>query len=104
MSKNLLQRIAFAGVAIPLTILIIWQGGWVLAALLAVLGGLGTREVYALARHQGVAALTPPGYLAAAAIPPAPHWARGSELHWAGSLMLAGALRLRAVLGARPSA
>ena len=53
MSKNLLQRIAFAGVAIPLTVLIIWQGGWLLAALLAVLGVLGAREVYDLARRQG---------------------------------------------------
>src|SRR5258708_19972552 len=79
MSKNLLQRIAFAGVAIPLTILIIWQGGWLLAALLAVVGVLGTREVYGLAQRQGVAALTAPGYLAAAAIPLATYWANGSQ-------------------------
>src|SRR5260370_11741450 len=104
MFKNRLERHAFAGVAIPLTILIIWQGGWVLAALLAVLGVLGTREVYSLARRQGVAALTSPGYLAAAAIPLATYWARGSELHWAESLIFAGALWLMLVLGAALSA
>src|SRR5258708_18056888 len=100
MSKNLLQRIAFAGVAIPLTILIIWQGGWLLAALLAVVGVLGTREVYGLAQRQGVAALTAPGYLAAAAIPLATYWAKGSELPWAEPAMFAGALWLMLVLGA----
>jgi phosphatidate cytidylyltransferase len=100
MSKNLLQRIAFAAVAIPLTIVIIWQGGWLLAALLAVLGVLGTREVYDLARRQGVAALTSPGYLAAAAIPLATYWAKGSEQHWAEPAIFAGGLWLLLVLGA----
>ena len=100
MSKNLLHRIAFAGVAIPLTILIIWQGGWLLAALLAVLGVLGTREVYDLARRQGVAALAAPGYLAAAMIPLATYWAKGSELHWAEPAIFAGAVWLMLVLGA----
>ena len=100
MSKNLLQRIAFAGVAIPSTILIIWQGGWLLAALLAVLGVLGTHEVYNLARRQGVAALAEPGYLAAAMIPLATYWAKGSELHWAEPAIFAGALWMLLVLGA----
>ena len=100
MSKNLIQRIAFAGVAIPLTVLAIWWGGWVLAALLAILGVLGTREVYDLARRQGVAALTLPGYAAAAAIPLATYWAKGSELHWAEPAIFAGALWLLLVLAA----
>src|SRR5258707_8083035 len=100
MSKNLMQRIAFAGVAIPLAILIIWQGGWLLAALLAVLGVLGTREVYDLARRQGVAPLTSPGYLAAAMIPLATYWAKGSELHWAEPAIFAGAMWMLLVLGA----
>jgi phosphatidate cytidylyltransferase len=100
MSNNLLKRIAFAGVAIPLTILIIWQGGWLLAALLALLGVLGTREVYDLARRQGVAALTSPGYLAAAMIPLATYWAKGSELHWAEPAIFAGAMWMLLVLGA----
>jgi phosphatidate cytidylyltransferase len=100
MSKNLMQRIAFACVAIPFTVLAIWWGGWVLAVLLAVLGVLGTREVYDLARRQGVAALASPGYAAAAAIPLATYWAKGSELHWAEPAIFAGALWLLLVLGA----
>jgi CDP-diglyceride synthetase len=100
MSKNLLQRIAFACVAIPSAVLIIWQGGWLLAALLAVLGVLGTREIYDLARRQGVAPLASTGYLAAAMIPIATYWAKGSDLHWAEPAIFAGAMWLLLVLGA----
>ena len=98
MSKNLLQRIAFAGVAIPLTVLILWQGGWLLALLLAVLGALGTREVYDLARRQGVLPLAWTGYGAALAIPIATFWAKGSELHWAEPAIFAGAMWLLLIL------
>lgn len=69
MSKNLVARIAFAVVAIPAAVLIIYEGDWTLAAALAVLGVLGTREVYDLARKQGITPLAPLGYLAAAGIP-----------------------------------
>jgi CDP-diglyceride synthetase len=44
-SKNLAQRIIVAAIAIPLVVGLIWLGGWPLAATLAVLGVLGTREV-----------------------------------------------------------
>ena len=100
MSKNLLQRIAFAGVAIPLTVLIIWQGGWLLAVLLGALGVLGTREVYDLARRQGVPPLSWFGYGAALTIPLATFWAKGSELHWAEPAIFAGAMWLLLVLAA----
>src|SRR6185437_8955372 len=40
MSRNLLVRIAFAVVAIPLAVLIIYVGDWILAAMLAWLGYL----------------------------------------------------------------
>jgi phosphatidate cytidylyltransferase len=69
MSRNLVVRIAFAVVAIPAAVLIIYEGEWTLAAALAVLGVLGTREVYDLARKQGIAPLGWLGYLAAAGIP-----------------------------------
>jgi len=67
--RNLLVRIAFAVVAIPAAVLIIYAGGWTLAAALAVLGILGTREVFILARRQGIVAIDSLGYLGAAAIP-----------------------------------
>ena len=56
MSRNLLVRIAFAVPAIAGTLLILSLGGWVLAGFLAILGVLGTREVYDLARKQGIVA------------------------------------------------
>ena len=69
MSRNLLVRIAFAVVAIPLAVLIIYEGDWILAGTLAVLGVLGTRELYDLGRKQGIEPIAWLGYLCAAAIP-----------------------------------
>ena len=74
-SQNLVQRIAVAAVAIPAVIGIVWQGGWVLAATLAVLGVLGAHEVYDFARRQGIEPLERTGWLAAAAIPLLAYWA-----------------------------
>ena len=54
MSRNLLVRVAFAVPAIALAVAVLWLGGWVLATALAVLGVLGTREIYDLARREGI--------------------------------------------------
>jgi phosphatidate cytidylyltransferase len=69
MSRTLLVRVAFAIPAIALTAVLLWLGGWWLAGALAVLSVLGAREVYQLARRQGIEPLTELGLLAAAAIP-----------------------------------
>jgi len=69
MSRNLLVRIAFAVVAIPLAVFIIYAGDWILAGMLAVLGVLGTRELYDLGRKQGIEPIAWLGYLGAAGIP-----------------------------------
>jgi phosphatidate cytidylyltransferase len=98
MSRNLLQRVAFAIPAIAVTILAVWRGGWALAALLAVLGVLGTREVFDLARRQGIAPLEWLGYLGAAGVPFAAIWARESEFHWAETALFLSAIWLLAVL------
>src|SRR5204862_187446 len=58
MSRNLMLRIAFAAVAIPVALWGIYRGGWVLASLLALLGVVGTWEVYGLAQRQGIRPLT----------------------------------------------
>jgi phosphatidate cytidylyltransferase len=92
MSRNLLLRIAFAVVAIPLVIGVIWWGGWVLAAVLAVLGALGTREVYDLARRHQIDPIDGLGLTAAAALPLATYWAKGSELRWAEPALFIGAI------------
>jgi len=88
-SKNLVQRIAVAVVAIPLVIGVIWLGGWVLAAILAVLGVLGAHEVYDFARRQGIEPLERTGWLAAAAIPLLAYWAKAPVFYLgAGWLMV----------------
>ncbi len=80
-SKNLVQRIAVAAVAIPLVVGIVWLGGWTLAAMLAVLGVLGAGEIYAFARRQGIEPLERTGWLAAAAIPLLAYWANGPAIY-----------------------
>jgi phosphatidate cytidylyltransferase len=97
-SKNLMQRIAVAVIAIPLVIGIIWFGGWVLAAMLAVLGLLGAHEIYDLGRRQGFEPLERTGFLAAAAIPLLAYWAKGSETRWAEPAIYLGAVWLMIVL------
>jgi len=97
-SRNLVVRIAFAVPAIAVALVVVWFGGWVLAALLGGLGVLGAREVYDFARRQGIAPLSGLGYVGAATIPFAAFWAKQSELHWAEPLVFLSALWLIAVL------
>ena len=77
MSRNLLVRVAFAVPAIALAVAVLWLGGWALATALAVLGVLGTREIYDLARREGIEPLENLGLPAAAAVPLATFWVKG---------------------------
>jgi phosphatidate cytidylyltransferase len=98
MASNLAKRITVAVIAIPAALGIIWIGGWILAAALALLGVLGSREIYDFARRQQIEPLDRTGYVLAAAIPLLAYWAKGSELHWAEPAIFLGALALMAVL------
>ena len=69
MDSNLARRIAFAAVAIPLAILIVWAGGWPLALLVATIALLGTAEVFDLAHRHEVEALRPLGLGVAVLLP-----------------------------------
>ena len=69
MDSNLVRRIGFAAVAIPLAIIIVWVGGWPLALLVATIAVLGAGEVFDLALHHGIDALRPFGLAVAALIP-----------------------------------
>ena len=69
MDANLVKRIAFAAVAIPVAVGVVWLGGWPLAALVALIGALGARELFDIAAKQGVLAFRTTG-MAAAAIGP----------------------------------
>ena len=77
MPRNLLVRVAFAVPAIALAVAVLWLGGWALATALAVLGVLGTREIYDLARREGIEPLENLGLPAAAAVPLATFWVKG---------------------------
>lgn len=69
MDRNLVQRISFAVVAIPVALGIVWLGGWALALLISLVALLGTRELYNLARQRGVEPLWLTGSIIAAAVP-----------------------------------
>lgn len=94
MAGNLSTRIGIAAVLIPAAVGALWLGGWPLAGAIAALGVLGTREVFDLARKQGIDALAAPGYAAAAAIPLATYavhrlgWPGGTTAWYAGVLWL----------------
>jgi len=70
MDSNLVRRVGFAVVAIPLALAIIWYGGLPLVLVLAVVSALGTRELFDLVARQGVGAARPFGIVSAAALAP----------------------------------
>jgi phosphatidate cytidylyltransferase len=66
---NLVRRVSFALVAIPLALALIWYGGLPLALVLALVSALGARELLDLAGRGNVHAIRPLALLSAAAIP-----------------------------------
>jgi phosphatidate cytidylyltransferase len=72
--SNNLARVLVAAVAIPLVILLIWLGGLVVALVVALLAGLGARELFGLSRANGVKPLVGLG-IALAVFAPLATWA-----------------------------
>jgi phosphatidate cytidylyltransferase len=70
MDANLVRRVGFAVVAIPLALLIVWYGALPLTLLLAVTGALGARELFDLAERVGIRPTRALGIASAAAIAP----------------------------------
>jgi phosphatidate cytidylyltransferase len=67
---NLVRRVGFAVVAIPLALALIWYGGLPLALVLGAAGALGARELYDLAARGSVHPIRPFGLASAAVLPP----------------------------------
>ncbi len=67
--NNQLQRILVAAIGIPLALGIVWLGGLPLVALVALIAGLGTRELFQLAERGGVRPLGGIGVFFAVAAP-----------------------------------
>ena len=70
MDANLIRRVGFAVVAIPLALGVVWYGGGPLALLLAIAGALGARELFNLAGRQGIRPIRPLGLVSAAVLAP----------------------------------
>ena len=70
MDANLVRRVGFAVVAIPLALILIWYGGVPLAFVLALVGALGARELLDLAARGEVQPVRPVALLSSAALPP----------------------------------
>jgi len=54
MASSMVKRVAFAAVGIPVAVAAAWLGGLPLAALIALVAALGTRELLHMARQQGL--------------------------------------------------
>ena len=67
--SELARRVAFAVVAAPAAIALIYLGGLPLALLLAVVAGLGAWDLYRMARNAGIDALDAVGIPLAALVP-----------------------------------
>lgn len=69
MASNLTKRIAFAVVAIPLALGIVWLGGWPLVLVAAAAAVLGARELLGFARLQQIAPLERTALVSSAMVP-----------------------------------
>jgi phosphatidate cytidylyltransferase len=70
MDANLVRRVSFAAVAIPLALGLIWYGGYPLAIVLGLVGALGARELFDLAARGNLRPLRSLGVASAALLPP----------------------------------
>ena len=67
--SELPKRVLFALVGAPLTIALIYFGGWILATALGVIAAIGAWELYRMTREAGHEPLEMPGMALAASIP-----------------------------------
>ncbi|MCH7945193.1 MAG: phosphatidate cytidylyltransferase, partial [Armatimonadetes bacterium] len=92
--RELTSRLIVAGVGLPLAVLIIYLGGWVLGLLMAVAGAVSASEYYAMAGVRGGKPLAGLGMALSAALPLAAtlHPSYRAFVPWAFGLVLATAL------------
>lgn len=57
MASELGKRVAVAAIGIPLAVLLLYIGGWLLAIVIAVIAAMGARELYRIAAAGGVTPL-----------------------------------------------
>lgn len=69
MASNLAKRIAFAGVAIPIALGVVYWGGWALVLVVGTAAVLGARELLGFGRRLGVTPLDRTALLSSALLP-----------------------------------
>ncbi len=69
MASSLSRRILVAAIAIPLTLGMVYVGGWLMAAAIGLLGVVGTLEFYRMAQKVGAKPVAWVGVLGAVAFP-----------------------------------
>lgn len=67
MASELTKRVAVAAIGIPIAVLVILVGGWVLGLLLAVIAAMASFELFRMAANNGVRAFLVPGAILAVA-------------------------------------
>jgi phosphatidate cytidylyltransferase len=80
---DLVTRLAVSAVGIPLGFLVVWWGGWVLAATLGFLAVVGTHEVLGFARARGVRPFGPLALVGAAVLVGTAPLSGGEVAAWA---------------------
>jgi len=65
---ELAKRVSVAAIGIPLAVLLIWLGGWVLGIVLVLLAAIGSVELFAMAEAVGIRPYRPLGAALAAAL------------------------------------
>jgi phosphatidate cytidylyltransferase len=79
MDANLVRRVGFSVLAIPLALGVVWYGGLPLALLLALAGALATRELFDLAERGQIRPARLLGVVSAAAVAPLTYATIASE-------------------------
>jgi phosphatidate cytidylyltransferase len=69
MDSNMMRRVAFAAIAIPLLVAVVWFGDWPLAGVLLLAAALGVEEFFHLAQATGVTPFRGLGRVLAALVP-----------------------------------
>jgi phosphatidate cytidylyltransferase len=95
--SELARRVAFAVVAVPVALAVLWFGGIWLALLLALISGIGAWELYRIARAGGTTPFTTAGVVAAAAVPLLVH---ADHERWLRVPISAATIAVLALLGA----
>lgn len=98
MASNLTKRVAFAAIAIPVALGVVWYGGWALVLVAAAAAVLGARELLDFGRKLGIDPLTRTTLLSAALLPVLVYLALTTQPALVGSGWILAGLWLVALL------